>query len=93
MKVLGIISLIRVLKWIDLFSQKKNVGFHATRNIFNSDRKYYDAYIYHFDFSFCELFLLFVMNYNYLFVYENWTEKQYRIDKNFDFIKNSRGVL
>ena len=34
-----------------LFSQKKNVGFNATRNIFNSDRKYYDAYIYHFDFS------------------------------------------
>ena len=34
-----------------MFSKKLKAGFRETRNIFNSTHKYYDAYIYHFDYS------------------------------------------
>ncbi len=34
-----------------IFRKKNNVGFYATRNIFNTKRKYYNAYIYKLDSS------------------------------------------
>jgi len=34
-----------------LFKKKLKVGFHETRNIFNTDNLYYDAYIYRFNYS------------------------------------------
>ena len=34
-----------------LFKQKHNVGFHETRNPLNSNKKYYNGYIYHLDIS------------------------------------------
>jgi hypothetical protein len=33
----------------DLFLMEKNVGFYETRNIFNSNRNYYNGYIYKLD--------------------------------------------
>ena len=35
----------------NLYRQKKNVGFKATRNLFNNDYTGYGAYIYKFDYS------------------------------------------
>ncbi len=34
-----------------IYRKKNNVGFYATRNIFNTNRKYYNAYIYKLDSS------------------------------------------
>ncbi len=34
-----------------LFKKKLKVGFNETRNIFNTNKLYYDAYIYHLDYS------------------------------------------
>ena len=34
-----------------LYKKKLKVGFNETRNIFNTNNQYYDAYIYHFDYS------------------------------------------
>ena len=34
-----------------LFSAKRNAGFHETRNIFNSSKNYYNAYLFHFDYT------------------------------------------
>tara|TARA_A100000164_G_scaffold382049_1_gene437733 strand:- start:5777 stop:7630 length:1854 start_codon:yes stop_codon:yes gene_type:complete len=34
-----------------LFKKKLKVGFNETRNIFNTNNEYYDAYIYHLDYS------------------------------------------